>query len=465
MVQGLEEWNRVRSQVVFRILCLILAIDCAVVHSAVAQESGTPDSLSFIRDAEIEDTILTWWTPILKAASLDPAAVHIYLVNNPELNAFVAGGQNLFLFTGTLMRSKRPNQVVGIMAHETGHIAGGHLSRFDAAMHNASIEGIIAMAVGAALGAMSRNPGAAAAGMLGGAGVGERSFLQFSITQEASADHAALTFLDRSHQSARGLLEFFQILEGELVLSAQHEDPYLRTHPLTRDRINYVKEHVDQSPWSDVPDPPDWIVMHQRMVAKLGAFLGAPSQVLAQYKPDDHSLVARYARAIAYYRIPQLQKALDEVNGLIADNPRDPYFEELKGQMLFENGHIAEALAPYQQAVALKPDNALLMIELAQVQLESNDPALVPKALALLNRAKVIENDNADLWRLFAIAYGQQRNIGMMAVSLAEQGMANGDYRYAGEQAGRAIKLLPPGIERQRAQDIADDARRSRDKE
>jgi predicted Zn-dependent protease len=318
------------------------------------------------------------------------------------------------------------------------------------------------MAAGAAAAAASRSADAGAAAVLGGAGVTERSFLSFSVAQEASADHAALTFLDRAHESARGLLEFFHILEQEELLSGQREDPYLRTHPLTRDRISYIQEHVDKSPWSNAKDPPDWVIMHQRMRAKLDAFLNAPAQALAKYKADDNSVPARYARAIAYYRIPQLKQALELIDGLIAQAPDDPYFRELKGQMLFENGRVKDALAPYQRAVELKPDNALLKIELAQVELESGDPSLVPKAMTMLNNAAAFEGDNSDLWRLLAVAYGRSGNMGMMALSLAEQGMADGKYTDARQQAARAIKLLPPGAQRQRAQDIADDARRER---
>ena len=449
-----------RWRIVANFLCLLLLASTALPRHATAQ-----DQLSFIRDAEIETIIRTWWTPILHAAGLDPQAVHIYLVNDPRLNSFVAGGQNLFMNTGTLLRSTSANQVIGIMAHETGHIAGGHLARSEQAMHNATIAGIIAMAAGAAAAAASHSPEAGTAAILGGAGVAERSFLNFSVAQEASADHAALTFLDRAHESARGLLEFFQILEQDELLTGQHEVPYLRTHPLTRDRVTYVREHVETSPWSDTKDPPDWVMMHERVRAKLDAFLNAPAQVLAKYKESDSSVPARYARAIGYYRIPQLKQALALIDGLIAQAPEDPYFRELKGQMLFENGRVNDALGPYERAVALKPDNALLKIELAQVQLESGDPAQVPKAMTLLNNAAAFEGDNAELWRLLAIAYGRSGNMGMMALSLAEQGMADGKYGDARQQAVRALKLLPPGAQRQRAQDIADDARRERERQ
>ncbi len=369
-------------RILSRLLLVLLAASLALARPARAQD------ISMLRDAEIENIIRTYATPIFVAAGLDPEAVHIYIVNDPQLNSFVAGGQNLFLNSGTILRSESPNQLVGIMAHETGHMAGGHLARSEEALRHATIQNIIALVVGAAAGAASGNGGVAAAAVLGGASMAQRSYLQFSITQEASADQAALRFLDTTKQSARGLLQFFEILEQEELLSGAHEDPYLRTHPLTSQRVDYVREHVLHSPYSDVPDPPDWIEMHKRMRAKLAAFLGAPSQVLAGLKPDDNSVATRYARAIALYRMPDLDHALPIIDGLLHDYPRDPYFHELKGQMLFENGRIAEAVGPYEEAVKLEPELALLRIEVGQVQLETNTDALVTKALTNLNEAE-----------------------------------------------------------------------------
>src|SRR6185369_7412710 len=153
---------------------------------------------------------------------------------------------------------------------------------------------------------------------------------------------------------------------------AIRQDPYLRTHPLTRDRINTVADHVARSRFSGAKDRPDFIESHHRMVAKLAGFTNPPGQTLAQYKESDSSIAARYARAVAYYRIPDIAKALPLIDGLIADEPKNPYFHELKGQMLFENGRVAEALGPYEEAVRLQPDSPLLRVELAQVQIESD---------------------------------------------------------------------------------------------
>jgi predicted Zn-dependent protease len=245
-----------------------------------------------------------------------------------------------------------------------------------------------------------------------------------------------------------------------MFLNAQHQDPYLQNHPLTEDRINYVREHVEQSPYSDVKDPPEWIARHNIMKAKLEGFMWDPQEVLAKFKADDNSEPARYARAIGYYRIPDLKNALTLIDGLIKDHPSNPYYEELKGQMLFENGKVADAVAPYERAVQLKPDEPLLNIELAQVQLETNDPKFIPKAKDELNAALHVETDNGEGWRFLAIAYGRSGDLGMAALAIAEENMAIGNYHEAALQADRAQKLLPPGPQRQRALDLGQDAKR-----
>jgi len=421
----------VTSWLYARTTAVVLAASIAFVQPAAAAET-------FIRDTEIEADIRTMVTPIWKAAGLEPSALHVYLIEDKTLNSFVAGGQNEFINTGLIMRAETPNQLLGVLAHETGHIAGGHLTRAQQAMRNSSIEGIIAMVLGAAATVVGKNGGA----LLGAEGVAQRAFAQYSVTQEASADQAALTFLDRSSQSSRGLLQFFQILQGEELLSGVRQDPYLRTHPLTAQRMEYVRNHVDHSRFSDTPDSAANVEMLKRIKVKLSAFTSPPSSTLAAYPEQDQSVLARYARAIAYYRIPKLDKALPIVDGLIRDYPKDPYFRELKGQMLFENGRIADAVQPYEEAVRLAPGAPLLRISLAQVYIESNDPKVTKRAIAHLNDALRTEDKESNGWHLLATAYGREDQMGMAALALAEEGLSAGKKKDATQQASRAKALL-----------------------
>ncbi len=373
---------------------------------------------------------------------MDPAAIRINLIIDPTLNAYVAGGQNIFFHTGLLIRSENPGQLIGVMAHETGHIAGGHLIRSTDAMANASTEAILATLLAAAAGAASGRGDAAMAMALGGNELAMRNLLAFSRSQEQQADQMAMRFLDDTHQSGRGLVEFFEILGDQEALVSARQDPYVRTHPLTRDRVAFVRNAVDLSPYAKTPWPPEWIEMHRRMKAKLFAFIEPPIRTFQRYKETDTSIEARYARAVAAYRKPDLTMALGLIDGLIKERPNDPYFWELKGQMLFENARGAEAIEPYRKAVGLLPDNALLRIALGQILIESEDASKLVEAETHLTAAVNREPEDLFAWQQLAIAFGRDGKEGMAAYALAEHYMLAGKLSEALFHANKAEQLL-----------------------
>ncbi|MDO8608369.1 MAG: M48 family metalloprotease [Phaeospirillum sp.] len=413
----------------------------------------------FIRDAEVENTIRIFGTPIFQAAGLDPAAIRIVLINDPSLNAFVAGGQNIFFHTGLIIRSEQPGQLIGVMAHETGHIAGGHLIRNADAMSSASTEAILAMLLGAAAGAVSGRGEAAGAIMMGGQEAAMRNLLAFSRSQEQQADQMAMRFLDDTQESAKGMLEFFEILGDQEILVSARQDPYVRTHPLTRDRVAFVREHVGRSRFSSQPWSAEWVEMHRRIKAKLFAFIEPPVKTMQRYKETDVSLEARYARAIALYRKPDVEGALTLINGLIKDRPKDPYFWELKGQMLFENARGAEAIEPYKQAVALLPNSALLRLGLGQAEIETEDPVMLSDAATNLSIAVRLEPEDRFAWQQLAIAFGRNDNEGMASYAMAEYLLLAGKLPEANFHANKAEQLLgKQGAIWLRLQDIKEQA-------
>ena len=438
----------------FRAAAILLVAAGPLVRAAHADVGG--DTGTILRDTEIENDIRALGTPIWRVAGLDPETMGIYIVDDAQLNSFVAGGQAIFLNSGLIERAETPNMLIGVIAHETGHIAGGHILRALEAMKNASIETIIASVI--ALGASVA--GGSGAPLVAALGEGQRAYMSFSVAQEATADHAAMKFLDRSGQSSRGLLKFFEILQADEPLSGESTDPWARTHPLTSERIDYVRHHVETSPYSDAPDPPQFVTLLKQVQLKLHAFLDNPSATLRAYPPSDRSPDARYARAIAYYRIPQLDKAVPEIDGLIHDFPMNPYYEELKGQMLFENGRIREAIAPYEEAVKLAPEAPLIRLSLAQAYIESNDPALVKRAVAYLEDVSREEGREDLVWRLLAIAYGRDNQLGKAALALAEEALVDGKKKDAQQQAQRAKQILPHGSPAyQRAEEIQREAK------
>ena len=447
-----------------RIVSLVLATLLAFAWPRPADAAG--QAPIFIRDAEIEAIIHEYTAPLFTAAGLDPAAVRVYIVKDDTINAFVAGGMNIFVFSGLLLRAERPAQLIGVIAHETGHIRGGHLARREEALRNATIEAIVACILGVGAAAGSGQGGAAAACQLG-QNIGGRYLLAFSRTQEASADQAGLSFLDSTHQSARGMLEFFKILGKQEALLSGQQDPYLRTHPLTQSRIDAVTEHVAHSPYSDVPEQPEFIAGFKRVQAKLRGYTEPLAQVLQRYPESDNSLEARYARSVAFAQPGQsnLKKAIALADSLIAEFPHDPYFQENKAEILLKGATQAKAALPYYETAATAlPDSPMILMELAMAQIAIADPPLVKKAISELEKVVRIEPKNSSAWHQLCIAYGTDGQLAMASLACAQEA-ANGSSKrarkQAKEQAQRAMQGLPEGSPAWlRAQDIYNEADR-----
>ncbi len=452
---------RTLSAVLTATIAICVAVGCVAAGSVAAAEKQQQ-----IFDTEIENTIRDFAAPVLLAAGLEPDAVRIHLVNSSAPNAFVSRGQRLFVTTGLLMAADHPGQVIGTLAHETGHISGGHLARLDSVLRDAAPIAILSGLLGVAVGVLARDSGAAVGVAGAGQHVLQQQLLSFSRTQEQSADRAALRYLEETRQSARGLMEFLEFLDEQQALvisrSRQRELSYHTTHPLTRERIAYVRDHVARSRYSDVPVRADFVRRHARTVAKLNGFLNHPRRTFSKYKATDQGVPARYARAIAYYRQSDLDHALPLIDALLAEWPGDPYFLELKGQALFENGRIAEAIGPYQEAVRRLPNARLLRIGLAHVQIELNRPKLNKPALANLLRSLRVDRSVPLAWRLAAIAYGRDGQLGLSALASAEYAYYTGRRGEAAGMARRAQRILKHGSPGWlRAEDILNSVKRA----
>lgn len=401
--------------------------------------------LRLIRDAEIERTIREFARPVFAVAGLSVADVKVYLINDNRLNAFVAGGQNIFLNTGLLVRAGSPEQVIGVIAHETGHIVGGHLIRLKNALREAQIKQMIAflLGVGAAIAARDSRAGAATIGL--GAKIAEGTFLKYSRANERAADQFAVTALNRAGISSRGMLEFMKIIQNQELLITANQDPYIRTHPITSARVAFLREQVARSPVSNRRLPARFIEMHQRMRAKLVGFLYSPGRVFQIYQPDDNSLPSRYARSIAHHRQAETTQALKLIDGLIKERPRDPYFHELRGQILFESGRASEAVASLRTAVKFAPGEPLLRSALGQALLALDRRRTTRAALSHLRVSVRSDNTNAQAWRLLGIAHGKLGQIGLASLALAEYGLLIGDKKQVYGNIGRAERYLKKG--------------------
>ena len=428
---------------------------------AVAQ--GRP--LQLIRDQEIETIIRVYATPLFQAAGLDPRAVNVYLVQDPSLNAFVMGGQNLFIHTGLLEGAKDPLEVIGVIAHETGHIAGGHIAQRIGAAQDATTTMIVAQILGI-LGAIASGRGEVAGAVVAGAGdIALKGLLSYTRSQEQAADQAGITYLHAAGLSPDGLLVFMGRLRGQEVLMASNQDPYLTTHPLTRERIAFLEEQVAKSPEHGEPAPPELVELHKRLRAKLIGYLEPRSTVMREFPADDQSLPSRYAHALLEYREGHLDKALQIVDTLLAEKPDDPFFLEMKGQMLFEYGRLEEALPIFEKAVAVMPRAEQIRLLLARTQIEMNTPEYDRQAVKNLQLVLQAEPNNGFAWRFAAVAYGRLGEEGMAALALAESALARGKNEDALLYAERARDILASGSPAwMQADDVALEAQRRIDK-
>ncbi len=408
---------------------------------------------ALIRDAEIEEVLKSYLNPIFEVAGLNPNSLVLYVVNSKEVNAFAMGGGRIGVNTALILKANSASQVIGVFAHETAHLAGNHVIRGIDEYEKALVKGLIGVLGGIAVGLA--NPEAGAAVLMGAQDVAARSFLKFRRDQEGAADQGAARYLDALGWSSKGMLEFMQMLHKDDFYMNQHVDPYVLTHPLTSERVDFFKSHLTTSPYGASLLPEDFDSNFKRIQVKIAAFTEPPIKTLTRLKPSDTSLLARYGRSIAYLQSGQEEDALREINSLLKEYPQDAFFWDLKGQILFDSGNMPEAINAYSKAVQIKPDIALLRINYAHALTESPNSQDHKKAYHELLRAKTEEPDNPFTYRLLAIYYGKTGNTGLAALSLAEMSFQVEDFDEAKKQAERSLHFLKNDKENQlRAKEI-----------
>ena len=421
-----------------------IALAATAVMMIVSTSVAHAQRISLLRDAEIEEFLDDYSTPLLESAGINPDAVDIYLVGNQTPNAFVAGGLNMFIHTGLLTLADYPNQVEGVIAHEIGHMTGGHIARSDDALSAATRPMLLSLVLAA--GAIAAGAPEAGIGVLGlGQNIGLANYLRYSRGQESNADQAALTFLDDQQKSGRGLIEFFSKLRNSQIITGRRVNPYLQTHPLANQRITALTVRAEQSPHFDVEDSEEEIYRLDMIKAKIFGFLQETNVTLRQYPLSDQSDAAHYARAVAYYRSSQLDKAQSEIKTLTALYPDNPYFHELDGQMLFEFGKVAQSIEPHRRSVALAPDEALFRINLGRALIATEETANYEQAIVEIKRALLLEPDNGFGWFEIARAYSGLGNEPMANLATAESRYHAGAKGEANLFARRALAGLKKG--------------------
>ena len=421
------------------------AILLAFVAGTTLPATASARSLPLIRDAEIERAIRAYSAPVFGTIGFGADDVRVHIVNNRRLNAFVAGGRHIFVNTGLLQEAEDAGMVIGVLAHEAGHIVGQHLTLLRGALREAQIKQILTFILAAGTGVATGDGQAAGAVATLGSSMVSGTLYRFTRSMENEADAFALATLDRMGVSASGLATLMERLISQEALLGSLQDPYLRTHPLTRERLNRIRHHMRRSPHTAKPTPDPFRRMHARVRAKLTGFLSTPGTVIARYAGKDVAPEARYALAIAYHRAGRLDSALSTIDGLIRKAPRDAFFHELKGQILLERGLAHRAAQAYATAAGLAPREALIRSAYAHALLQTGEHDRVQTALRHLVDATAWDKTYATNWRLRAVAHGRLKQFGESAAALAEYYLLLGDMAQVRLQVRRAERLLKPG--------------------
>lgn len=434
-----------------RLAALLLAALLLAVRPAIAQ--------SILRDAETEALFADMMAPLETAAGLSPGQVRVHLINDRSINAFVAGSQDIYIFSGMVEAAGSANEIQGVLAHELGHIQGGHAIRTSDGIKSATGISLLSLVLGAA--AIAAGAGDAGMGILmAGQQAALGKFLAFSRVQESTADAAGAQYLSTAGITGRGSLDFFkrlQNLEFRYAVKQDDDQAYGRTHPMSGDRIQALREVYTVDPAWNKPSDPVIEARFARVKAKLVGFVAEPARVLRLYPETDRGLPARYARAYAWHRSAYPDRALAEATTLVNSYPGDPYFLELKGQILLESGRPRDALEPLRKAVEASRGQPLISALLGHALIATEDRALTAEAEEVLRTAVTIDNENPFAWYQLGVVYAQRGDQARAALATAERYQIQGRAApLALQNAEMAMMALPEGSpDWIRAQDIA----------
>ena len=449
-------WRAARIAAVFAAAFFLAA---AFAGGAAAQRGG----VTLIRDAETESLLRSIYGPLFGAAGLSRGFVQVAIIRDRSINAFVSTGNRVFINTGLMMQATSVEEIAGVLAHETGHVVGGHIARLPEEIRNAQIRALVAALLGAAAGVATRQGEAVAGGAIAGQSMALRELFSFTRTQENAADLTAVTLLNRLNWPVGGLLQLMERLQGQELMLSDRQDPYMRTHPLTRDRIDFLRSQIERR-GSDGALPREFEQRFAMVRAKLYGFLEGGVAVQRVYPHTDTSEPARYARAIQAFRVGRIDEAVGEIDRLIAANPTSPWLHEVKGQFLLEGaGRAREAIPAYREAVRLAPSEPLIRAGHARALLAADEPAQLRAAAAEAEAAVRLDRSLGMAWNTLGMARGRLGEEGLAALALAEEAALSGDLLTQRQMAARAERLLPAGPSRLRAQDLANAAQIERE--
>jgi len=430
----------IKNKILFFSLIFFLLFSCILpqrLYAAPNLEKG-----SIILDAEVSWIMKQFLRPIYSVAGLPTKEIEVYVIVDSSLNAFAVPGPAVFVHTGLLFEADTALDLLGVLAHETGHIARHHFSRRIQAYKDLQEKGILMGGLGLLFGMLAGGADAGMAGLMGGMDVAQKSAMSFTRGQEASADQAAMEFLDKLQWSSQGLYNFFDKLKKQALLPASRQSQFLRSHPLSQERMNYIALHIKKSAYKGKPLPKVFTLYFDRLKAKVYAYTASYSNINRLYPKEDKSIPAQYAQAILAYRKGNLKNALNQIDSLIKQYPEDPFFHDFRAVILTEQKKIDKAIFAYKTALKFLPKEPLYYLAIAQLYIGKAPSPLIDEKIRFYLKKAIQEYPSPMAWHMVAVVEGRKGNLGLVALALGEKNILLHNWDEAKNQAKRALHFL-----------------------
>ena len=400
-------------------------------------------AFSIVRDAQTEQLLQEYARPLLHAAQIDPASIRIVLVDDRRFNAFIVDARHIFIHTGVFLDSESPAEIMGVLAHEIGHIKGGHLAHAHSSLDDARFVAMLSALIGVAALATGANANSDSL-VGGGAGLaassgnfGQRLFLAHRRLQEETADRIALQLLGQAGLPTSGLTNILNRLARRERYAGAQADPYLRSHPASSERLRNLTHGAAREKARPAADLTALQQRHDLVRAKIKAYTGRPGSAARAFFPSDKSLAADYGRAILAMRRGEISAARTALDGLVKHAPQNPYFRELLGQLHLQAGNADIAIASFREALQLSPDEPQLRAALGSALLARGRGPDIDEAITLLSRAVTQDQNLPASWRQLAIALNRAGRALEATLATSRSLLASGDIAGAKFHAAR----------------------------
>ncbi len=385
-----------------------------------------------VQDVEVIDYLNNLGNKLAAASTDKQQKFNFFVVQDNAINAFAMPGGVIGVHTGLFLAAKSESGLASVLGHEVGHVTQRHLARMLAAQKYDMVKNIAGVAL--ALLVARANPELANGALTTASAVGVQKQLDYTREHEREADRVGLQILNGAGFDVRAMPEFFTTLQQGTRFSEGAAPSFLRTHPLTSERIADVTNRVEQMPYRQVPNSMDF----QYIKAKLEANYGAVDNVIALYEQNikERSFisesVAHYGLAVAYLRKNALPQAEKEMVWLKKNATQNAMIENLNAKLQVAKNNPQAAAKQYEAALKIYPENRALNYGYAEHLLAIKQ---ADNAIKLAKSQQKLYPNDAKFYEVLASAYTMQNK-----QLLGHQ--AQGEAYFRKYDLGRAVEQM-----------------------